>query len=302
MSSTTPTSPPRSRVRTAAVPALVTLLLAAAAGCGGGDRDDGADKVRASESGTPVPPPPRPSGGGTASASPGASPGKSTGPKPTGSGSPSPTGTGPTESATPPSPSPSPSPPSPGPPPPPPPSAARLTSALLTTGRLPAGYVRTTLPNQPPNRAGRPDCVQRLNSLELNRTTYPGAVESRASWAQSRTGPYLQEVLRWYPKGAARAQADNAARVLAGCGTYTLSWPDGDTAQQTVTPLGPAGIGERSWHAKVTVKYAAVTVEETLVLVVVRNCLIVLSHLGSPAAPARAQTLSLAAAAAAKAP
>nr|EIF92518.1 hypothetical protein [Streptomyces tsukubensis NRRL18488] len=69
-----------------------------------------------------------------------------------------------------------------------------------------------------------------------------------------------------------------------------------------MTPLGPAGIGEKSWHARVTVKYAAATVEETLVLVVVRNCLIVLSHLGSPTAPARAQTLSLAGAAAARVP
>ncbi|MEW1545283.1 hypothetical protein [Streptomyces tsukubensis] len=288
----------RARVRTAAVPALVTLLLAAAVGCGGGgDEDDGADRVRASES-APLVPLPRPSGGGTTGVSPSPATESTTPPPPPLSTAPPPPPPPPTRTPKPSSPPSSPS----SPPPPSPPSAAELSGSLLPTSRLPAGYIRTTLPSYPPNRSGRPDCVQRLNSLELNRTTYPGAVESRAAWAQSRTGPFLQEVLRWYPKGAARARADNAARALAGCGTYTLAWPDGDTAQQTVTPLGPAGIGEKSWHATVTVKYAAATVEETLVLVVVRNCLIVLSHLGSPAAPARAQTLALAGAAAARVP
>ncbi|MGV9313084.1 hypothetical protein ACWDR0_12925 [Streptomyces sp. NPDC003691] len=295
------------RIRPAAVPALVTVLLAAAAGCGGGGKDDGAKKVRASESGTPAPPSPSPSG----------SPSASAGPSPSGSTSPAPsTSSTPTTSGTP-SPDDDPDPTrSTAPPPPPPttkgptngggtagpPSAARLTKALLTTKSLPSGYFRTVLPSYPPNRSSRPDCVQRLNSLELNRTTYPGAVETRAAWAKSRTGPYLQQVLRWYPKGVARAQVDNAARALAGCGTYTVAWPDGDTARQTVTPLGSAGIGERSWHARITVEYGASTVEETMVLVVVRGSLIVLSHLGSPAAPDRSQSLSLARAAADRVP
>ncbi|MEU3601716.1 hypothetical protein ABZ714_23800 [Streptomyces sp. NPDC006798] len=290
----------RARRRTAAVPALVTLLLAAATGCGdGGGGDDRAGRVRTTASSTPAPEPSgvRPSPTGPATASPPTgSPGSTGSPSPGGSRTPGPTGTtsgpDPTDGGT--TPPPTPRPTTPPPPPVKPPSADRLARALFPTAGLPAGYVRTVLPSHPPNRSSRPDCVQRLNALELHRTTHPGAVETRAAWARSRSGPFLQQVLRWYPGRAASAQVSTAARELSGCGTYELAWPDGDTARQTVTPLGGAGIGDTSWHAAITVRYAAATVEETMVLVAVRGCLIVLSHLGSPAAPARAQTLGLA--------
>lgn len=298
----------RARRRTAAVPALVTLLLAAATGCGdGGGGDDRAGRVRTTASATPAPEPsgarPSPTGHATASPSTGS-------PSPGGSGSPGPSGTSsgpdPTDGGTPPTPppppTPQPTPPPPSPTPAKPPTADRLNRALLPTAGLPAGYVRTVLPSHPPNRSSRPDCVRRLNALELHRTNHPGAVETRAAWARSRSGPFLQQVLRWYPGRAASAQVSTAARELSGCGTYELAWPDGDTARQTVTPLGGAGIGDTSWHATITVRYAAATVEETMVLVAVRGCLIVLSHLGSPEAPARAQTLGLARTAAARLP
>ncbi|MFE0426435.1 hypothetical protein ACFW15_29400, partial [Streptomyces sp. NPDC058953] len=282
-------------------------VAAARGGGGGGAGEPGAGKVRTTESAEPAPEPspvrpsataPTPASPSPGTASPSPGPTNTTAsPGPTGTGTP----TGPSPSTAPPPPPPPPSPP-PSPSPATPPTAAQLGRALLPTDGLPAGYIRTTLPSHPPNRAGRPDCVQRLNALELHRTTHPGAVESRAAWAQSRSGPFLQQVLRWYPGRAASAQVGTAARELSGCGTYTLSWPDGDTARQTVTPLGGAGIGDTSWHATITVRYAAATVEETMVLVAVRGCLIVLSHLGSPDAPSRAQTLGLARSAAGRLP
>ncbi|MFF0451452.1 hypothetical protein ACFYT4_34705 [Streptomyces sp. NPDC004609] len=182
------------------------------------------------------------------------------------------------------------------------PTTARLTRALLTTAHLPGGYVKTTLDHYPANRSSRPDCLQRLNALELERSTTPGAVESRVAFAQSQSGPFLQQILRWLPGDGARRELNNAVNTLSGCGTYTIGWPNGTEARQTVVPLGPAGVGSASWHATVTVDYGPVVVSETLVLVVVGRTLMILSHLAGPESPPRPQTLSLASTGASRIP
>ncbi|MEU5973215.1 hypothetical protein [Streptomyces sp. NPDC047315] len=290
---------------------LLCLVLAATAGaCGDGGGDGRADRVRPDgttiEVPSPLPTTTSSSAAPSRSATPGPGP-SSVRPSttaPTANGTPKASGTGPgsapstthrpaSRSAAPPTVAPTTA----------RPTAADLTRALLSTAQLPAGYVKTILKNDPPTRSSRPDCVQRLNSLEIHRTTAPGSIEARVAFAQSSSGPFLQQVLRWYPgTTTARRQLEAAASALAGCGTYTLTWPDGDQARQTVTPHGSAGLGSESWHATVSVTYEAVTVRETLVLVVVRNSLVVLSHLSTPHAPPRPQTLSLAAQAAARVP
>ncbi|MCX5372156.1 hypothetical protein OG613_36500 [Streptomyces sp. NBC_00015] len=182
------------------------------------------------------------------------------------------------------------------------PTAARLSSALLTTGQLPAGYVRTDLRNDPPTRSNRPGCVTTLNALESYRSTRPGAVEARATFAQSQSGPFLQEVVRALPGSGARQDLQQAAAVLSGCGEFAIGWSDGMTGTERVVAHGSAGIGDASWHATVTATSETFTVQETLVLVVVGKTLVVLSEAGSPTAPARSRTLSLARTAASRLP
>ncbi|MEU9606251.1 hypothetical protein [Streptomyces sp. NPDC048057] len=299
------------RRRRAVGPVLLCLVLAATAGaCGDGGGDGRADRVRPDGTTIEVPSPlpttaaPTATPSGPATPGPGATSGRPRTTTPTASGAgprPGPSGAAPGGPRTT-----GPRPPTTAPRPatrPAAPTTGALTRALLSTAQLPAGYTKTILKNDPPTRSSRPDCVQRLNALEIHRTTVPGSVEARVAFAQSSSGPFLQQVLRWYPGArTARRQLDAAAGALAGCGTYTLTWPDGDQARQTVTPHGSAGVGTASWHATVSVTYEAVTVRETLVLVVVRDSLVILSHLGSPQAPSRAQTLSLAAKAAARVP
>lgn len=182
------------------------------------------------------------------------------------------------------------------------PTSAQLSSALLTTGQLPAGYVRTGLRNDPPTRSNRPACLDTLNALESYRSTRPGAVEARATFAQSQSGPFLQEVMRGLPGTGARQDLRQAAAVLSGCGEFAIGWSDGMTGTERVVAHGSAGIGDASWHATVTATSETFTVQETLVLVVVGKTLVVLSEAGSPTAPARSRTLSLARTAATRVP
>ncbi|KQX78558.1 hypothetical protein [Streptomyces sp. Root1310] len=182
------------------------------------------------------------------------------------------------------------------------PTSAQLSAALLTTGQLPAGYVRTGLRNDPPTRSNRPECVGTLNALESYRSTRAGAVEARATFAQSQSGPFLQEVMRGLPGSGARQDLRQAAAVLSGCAEFAIGWSDGMTGTERVVKHGSAGIGDASWHATVTVTSETFTVQETLVLVVVGQTLVVISEAGSPTAPARSRTLSLARTAATRVP
>ncbi|MGW0945412.1 hypothetical protein ACWD4O_23085 [Streptomyces sp. NPDC002623] len=183
-----------------------------------------------------------------------------------------------------------------------PPTAAALSSALLTTGQLPSGYRKTVLPNDPPTRSDRPDCLNALNALESYRSTRPGAVEARATFAQSQSGPFLQEVVRWLPGTGARQDLQQAAAVLSGCAEFAIGWSDGMTGKERVVAHGSAGIGDASWHATVTATTGTFTVQETLVLAVVGKTLVVLSEAGSPTAPSRSRTVALARAATARVP
>ncbi|MGW2046098.1 hypothetical protein ACWCPF_13060 [Streptomyces sp. NPDC001858] len=183
-----------------------------------------------------------------------------------------------------------------------PPTSAALSSALLTTGQLPSGYRKTVLPTDPPTRSDRPDCLNALNALESYRSTRPGAVEARVTFAQSQSGPFLQEVVRWLPGTGARQDLQQAAAVLSGCARFSIGWSDGMTGTQRVVAHGSAGIGDASWHATVTATTETFTVQETLVLAVVGKTLVVLSEAGSPTAPSRSRTVALARTAAARVP
>ncbi|MEU3614707.1 hypothetical protein ABZ725_20625 [Streptomyces sp. NPDC006872] len=183
-----------------------------------------------------------------------------------------------------------------------PPTSAALSSALLTTGQLPSGYVKTVLQNDPPTRSDRPDCLNALNSLESYRSTRPGAVEARVTFAQSRSGPFLQEVVRWLPGTGARQDLQQAAAVLSGCAEFAIGWSDGMTGTERVVAHGSAGVGDASWHATVTATTGTFTVQETLVLAVVGKTLVVLSEAAGPTAPSRSRTVALARAATVRVP
>ncbi|MFE1882624.1 hypothetical protein [Streptomyces diastatochromogenes] len=171
---------------------------------------------------------------------------------------------------------------------------AALSAALLTTAQLPPGYVKTVLRDDPPTRSDRPGCLTVLNSLESSRSSRPGAVEARVTFAMSQSGPFLQQVLRRLPGTGAQQELKQAASALSGCPEFTIGWSDGTTGTERVVPHGSAGIGDASWHATVTASTGTFTVEETLVLVVVRRTLLVISDAGSPTAPERSRTLALA--------
>ncbi|MFB7336861.1 hypothetical protein FNH09_19125 [Streptomyces adustus] len=160
--------------------------------------------------------------------------------------------------------------------------------------------MKTVLQNDPPTRSDHVACLDTLNALESYRTTRAGAVEARVTFAQSQSGPFLQEVLRRSPGSGAREELAHAANVLSGCDTFSIGWSDGMKGTEHVSALGSAGIGDVSWHATVTVTSETLTVQENLVLVVVDRTLVILSEAGSPAAPARSRTLSLARTAAAR--
>ncbi|MEU5098072.1 hypothetical protein [Streptomyces sp. NPDC020996] len=182
------------------------------------------------------------------------------------------------------------------------PRTAPLSAALLTTAQLPAGYVKTVLRNEPPTHSDHPGCVAALNGLESSRSTRPGAVEARVTFAQSQSGPFLQQVLRRLPGTGARQDLEQAVDELSDCAGFSIGWSDGTTGMERVVPHGSAGIGDVSWHATVTATTRTFTVQETLVLAVVRRTLIVLSDAGSPTAPDRPRTLALARTAASRIP
>ncbi|MEU1403064.1 hypothetical protein ABZ471_12000 [Streptomyces sp. NPDC005728] len=181
-------------------------------------------------------------------------------------------------------------------------TAADLSTALLTTAQLPAGYVKTVLRNEPPTRSDRPGCVTALNALESFPGTRPGAVEARVTFARSRSGPFLQQVLRRLPGTGAQQDLEQAVGALSGCAEFSIGWSDGATGTERVVPRGSAGIGGASWHATVTATTGTFTVQETLVLVVVEKTLLVISDAGSPTAPERSRTLALARTAASRIP
>ncbi|MFE2583117.1 hypothetical protein [Streptomyces sp. NPDC059378] len=160
--------------------------------------------------------------------------------------------------------------------------------------------MKTVLQNDPPTRSDHVGCLNTLNALESYRTTRAGTVEARVTFAQSQSGPFLQEVLRRSPGRGARDELGHAANALSGCATFSIGWSDGMTGTEHVSVLGPAGIGDVSWHATITVTTDTFTVQENLVLVVVGTTLVILSEAASPTAPARSRTLSLARTAAAR--
>ncbi|MER5597250.1 hypothetical protein [Streptomyces sp. NPDC002265] len=160
--------------------------------------------------------------------------------------------------------------------------------------------MKTVLQNDPPTRSDHVGCLNTLNALESYRTTRAGTAEARVTFAQSQSGPFLQEVLRRSPGRGARDELEHAANALSGCATFSIGWSDGMTGTEHVSVLGPAGIGDVSWHATITVTTDTFTVQENLVLVVVGTTLVILSEAASPTAPARSRTLSLARTAAAR--
>ncbi|MGX1544396.1 hypothetical protein [Streptomyces adustus] len=160
--------------------------------------------------------------------------------------------------------------------------------------------MKTVLQNDPPTRSDHVGCLNTLNALESYRTTRAGTVEARVTFAQSQSGPFLQEVLRRSPGRGARDELEHAANALSGCATFSIGWSDGMTGTEHVSVHGPAGIGDVSWHATITATTDTFTVQENLVLVVVGTTLVILSEAASPTAPARSRTLTLARTAAAR--
>jgi Zn-dependent protease with chaperone function len=181
------------------------------------------------------------------------------------------------------------------------PSAALLRAKLITSAELPAGYQPYRVQNDEPTGSNEPRCLQALNDLELNPLTEPGSTQVEIAYAQSQTGPWLQEILRSYPEDAVHAM-ENIGATLAGCRSFSVSWttPPAASATETVRVLGPIGLGDQSWSATITVRGTEVTTGENLDIVRVGTSLIVLSHAGSPSAPPVTETKMIASVATAR--
>ena len=188
-------------------------------------------------------------------------------------------------------------------------SAAPLRAGLLTTAQLPPGYEPYHIQNFEPTGSSKPQCARTLNNLELNPPTAPGVVQAETAFAQSQSGmgqagPWLLEIIRSYPGSGAVEAMESIRSTLASCGTFTITWttPPPASATESVRMLGTLGLGDQSWSAEIFIRDTPFPTSENLDLIRVGTRLIVISHVGSPAAPPITETRSIAATATARLP
>lgn len=177
---------------------------------------------------------------------------------------------------------------------PPPPAPADLTRALLDPADLTglSDTYRTDIRQDPdkPTSATRPECQAALDQLELDQPSQSGVVQARANFAASDSaasdsGPWLQEVIRSYPGDGAANALSTAQATLAGCGTFTVGYPDGSQTQLTVQPVAVPHIGDQDWAVQITADTGALRLTDTLVLARVKDVLLIVSHATTSAAP-----------------
>jgi hypothetical protein len=134
---------------------------------------------------------------------------------------------------------------------------AQLRARLLTLAQLTKGSQHYQAAfNDDPTESNEPACLNTLDGMDS--PVAPRSVkQGQAGFVEdSLSGPWILETLRSYPgQGAARA-FDAATKTLAGCQMFTLNWPTPhQPSNETVTPQGPAGVGNQSWTATIVVAY-----------------------------------------------
>jgi hypothetical protein len=171
---------------------------------------------------------------------------------------------------------------------------------LLTGADVPAGYQDDTFTDYGPTSSSNSACMSTLNDLELHDDNSATVHQARAFFALSQSGPWLLEVLRSYPANNAAATFNSVTSLLSHCGTFTIHWPDGTSATETVAPSGSVGVGDQSWSAHTTVQETAFTTAENMVVARVGGTLVIVSEVGSPTSPPFGETSGVVSTAVAK--
>jgi hypothetical protein len=185
------------------------------------------------------------------------------------------------------------------------PVASQLTDAdlkarLLAAADLPSGYRPYTAPNDFPDSSDKPACMTTLNSLSSPSPPTATVTEATAAFAASQTGPWVQEVLRSYPRQGAAQAFTRTKAILAGCRTFSLAWSaPAQTATESVTAAPSPGLGSQSWSASIAVN-SQVPVTERLILVQAGSSLLALQMASGLGLPTVAQVSTIAAAAVAR--
>jgi hypothetical protein len=167
-----------------------------------------------------------------------------------------------------------------------------LRLGLLRDTDVPTGYLTSEPQDLVDSSSTPPECAETLNELELDRPADVRASQVRASFARSGTGPWIQEILRSYPRGGAESRFDAAVAVLESCPRFLVDAAP-FTFVETVTPLELPPVGSESWAGEIVTESDALSLTEHLVLSRVETFLVVLDVLDADR-PDPAETASLA--------
>ncbi|WP_436492874.1 hypothetical protein [Actinokineospora sp. HUAS TT18] len=127
-------------------------------------------------------------------------------------------------------------------------ASPELNTHLLTAGDLPQGFADYTPPQTDRPKSDRPECEEALNRLEIE--VVPP--EARAAFI-SADGTIVQHVVR-------RGIADIGP--LDQCGSFSLTYPDGMTATETVEvrSIDP-------WSAEIVADFGALSTRNRLTVI-----------------------------------
>jgi hypothetical protein len=144
-----------------------------------------------------------------------------------------------------------------------------LSSRLLTEADLPSGFRAFTPASTDRPKSDRPDCEAALHDLEIAK----GDVEARAAFTTDG-GTGVQHIVRAYPGDGARAALRSATATLRTCDRFTLRYPDGLTATESVVERSAA---DDEWTGDVVVDMGSLVLHDRLTVFVAADRLTVLS-------------------------
>jgi hypothetical protein len=147
-----------------------------------------------------------------------------------------------------------------------------LANWLLTEADLPMGFRAHKPESTDRPTSDHPDCENTLHSLEIAGPP-PSATEARTAF-MAEDGTIVQHVVRLYPDDGADAALRDAARILAGCTTFELRYPDGMTMTESVNTLTST---DNRWTGDVVADTGALSVHNRLTLLSAGKRLAILS-------------------------
>ncbi len=190
------------------------------------------------------------------------------------------------------------------------PSASRGQSGQLTAAELKDRLLRKSdltyyLPYKPqadyPTSTSNPRCLEAADDLDGFFAPAPPATQAWTDFAQSKNGPWLEEVLRSYPAGQAAAVFSRTTGLLGQCGRFTVKWTVPPAARtEAISSLPFPALGEQSWAASVKVSGGDTPVTAIIDLVRTGQTIVEVNVASAIAEPTPAQVKAIAAEAVAK--